>query len=433
MILSKNILITKFNKETFLYYSLISGGFISISNTIHNLLNKGDIGKLPKELIDYLKRNKFIISGEINEKLHHYIERNENIENKSDILSISICPTSRCQFNCDYCGQIHTDNKIDSKTKNKILDKLKNKLILNSYNGLFISWFGSEPLLNIKSLKEISIELKKFCSNNKLSYTSCITTNGYLLTSKVFYELIDLNINSFQITIDGNKQIHDNRRTLENNIGTFDTIYNNLQQIVIDKRFDVNKHFINIRINIDERNYQKIYQLLDLFIEDNINKFIYITLAPIHNWENNANELALSKSNFASFEIKVFKYLLKNHFRFDILPDLKKSLCMATKQDGELFDALGNSYDCTELPYTEKGKETVRYNINDIPEKNKIVKTYNNWFNDLKDNKFPCSKCNLYPICGGSCPKHWYDGQIPCPSFKWNIEDRLKLYYKSTL
>jgi len=43
------------------------------------------------------------------------------------------------------------------------------------------------------------------------------------------------------------------------------------------------------------------------------------------------------------------------------------------------------------------------------------------------------NKCNLYPICGGSCPKHWYDGQIPCPSFKWNIEDRLKLYYKSTL
>jgi uncharacterized protein len=31
------------------------------------------------------------------------------------------------------------------------------------------------------------------------------------------------------------------------------------------------------------------------------------------------------------------------------------------------------------------------------------------------------------PVCGGSCPKHWGEGDPPCPSYKFNIQQRLDL------
>ena len=42
---------------------------------------------------------------------------------------------------------------------------------------------------------------------------------------------------------------------------------------------------------------------------------------------------------------------------------------------------------------------------------------------------FKCSEVPLLPACGGYCPKKWDDGDVPCPAFKYNIEQRLLLAY----
>ena len=31
----------------------------------------------------------------------------------------------------------------------------------------------------------------------------------------------------------------------------------------------------------------------------------------------------------------------------------------------------------------------------------------------------------LLPVCGGSCPKAWLEGEPACPSFKWHLPTRL--------
>ena len=51
-------------------------------------------------------------------------------------------------------------------------------------------------------------------------------------------------------------------------------------------------------------------------------------------------------------------------------------------------------------------------------------------FNDrLRDRQYPCHECSLLPVCGGYCPKKWYEGVVPCPAFKYNIEQRLLMAY----
>jgi uncharacterized protein len=38
-----------------------------------------------------------------------------------------------------------------------------------------------------------------------------------------------------------------------------------------------------------------------------------------------------------------------------------------------------------------------------------------------------CGRCPILPICGGSCPKLWREGHIPCPSIKFNFQERLEI------
>ena len=35
----------------------------------------------------------------------------------------------------------------------------------------------------------------------------------------------------------------------------------------------------------------------------------------------------------------------------------------------------------------------------------------------------------MLPTCGGGCPKEWEEGRIPCPTPKFNIEQRMVLSY----
>ncbi|WP_449399536.1 SPASM domain-containing protein [Chryseobacterium wanjuense] len=51
------------------------------------------------------------------------------------------------------------------------------------------------------------------------------------------------------------------------------------------------------------------------------------------------------------------------------------------------------------------------------------------WESEIKTGKSYCLTCNFFPVCGGACPKSWMEGNIPCPSFKYNMPERLRLYY----
>jgi len=104
---------------------------------------------------------------------------------------------------------------------------------------------------------------------------------------------------------------------------------------------------------------------------------------------------------------------------------------MVVHQKSEVYDAYGNIYPCWEFPYTPF-YEQEEYLIGNV----KLpAETYNthaktrDWHEDIKDPNIWCSKCKFFPVCGGACPKSWYEGQPACPSFKYNIEDRLFLAY----
>ena len=121
-------------------------------------------------------------------------------------------------------------------------------------------------------------------------------------------------------------------------------------------------------------------------------------------------------------------------FNLGLLPNTpKSSVCMALSKDHELIDAFGNVFNCTEISYVPAYKDSKEYVIDELGSSNDkpllTERPFSNWNKDILNKKFQCAGCPILPICGGACPKAWYEGNCPCPSMKFNLKERLVLYF----
>lgn len=191
---------------------------------------------------------------------------------------------------------------------------------------------------------------------------------------------------------------------------------------------------MTLRVNIDKDNYLKVNDLIDYFAENNLqDKRVGLDFVGVVNWgDNMANENSLTDKEFANKRVDWILYAMKKGFKFgDILPNRIAGPCMVVKENAEVYDAFGNIYPCYEFPYTPK-YEKPEYKIGHLDtidimnNPNAITKK---WYEDIKTDISTCKTCNLFPVCGGGCPKMWYNEEKACPSFKSNFEDLLLLDY----
>jgi uncharacterized protein len=307
-----------------------------------------------------------------------------------------------------------------------------NNLLIKKYESLKIGWFGGEPLTGLKNIESISKILLNFCNEKSIIYSAGMTTNGLLLKRDLAYKLFnEFKINNFEITLDGYANYHDERRHTKSNNKTFDVIYKNLVDICKNKPDDL---FISVRCNTDSRNKDGILPLLEKIKSDGIEDKISIYFAHLHSWGNDAHKLGAEKKEFASWELNWFTYMLTNNFNFKLIPGRSKNLCMAVNPHSELVDPFGEVFSCTETSLVESYKDQNGkniYSLGNIKEEidNNKRKVFSNFYDENEFNKYPCYTCNMLPVCGGGCPKSWKEGIQACPNEKFNMPERLLLYY----
>lgn len=144
-------------------------------------------------------------------------------------ISLTFLTTEQCNFRCRYCYESFEKGKMNDDIIQGVLCYLERNLF--RYGGLSISWFGGEPLMALDAIEKISHRAIQLCRFAHKPYVSGITTNGYLLTLDTFRRLLACKVYSYQIIIDGIREIHDQYRILANGDGTFDVIMKNLYDI----------------------------------------------------------------------------------------------------------------------------------------------------------------------------------------------------------
>lgn len=148
--------------------------------------------------------------------------------------------TSACNLRCKYC--IFSGNYNIMRTHNTIsMDFATAKKAIDMYLEMFqtgqdfnpdrtptIAFYGGEPLLNYKLIKECIEYIERKYRNLKVRYTT--TTNGTLLTDEIihFFKKYDVNI---LVSLDGPEEEHDRNRVYANGKGTFKDIYRNIEKL----------------------------------------------------------------------------------------------------------------------------------------------------------------------------------------------------------
>lgn len=395
-------------------FNTLNRGLIEINSRISSILNNNELEKLSEEEIKVLKTEMMIIEENVNE-LEEIETVYYNKKREKTLLSYVITPTLNCNLRCTYCYQEHL-NKMMTEIKAKaVIEHITRDIKQNQPKKLLITWFGGEPLLNPLIIEKISQNLIEYCKQNKIQYNANIITNGYLINENVVNVMKRCLIEEAQITIDGPKEIHDNRRMQVNGKGTFDRIIKGIEL------FAENDISVYIRVNIDKINSKYLEKMLIELKPINNNK-ISIGLGHVQDYTEvckDVQPVMLTDKEYRENELQFYKLLKKHGFEYKHLIKLPEQIvnCGAVLDYCDVIDSNGYIYKCwNDVGVTENSYNT----INSHNEELLYTK-----FNPFEIEK--CVNCKGLPLCLGGCPYNFMKNNEPqCVDYDEIVKNYIK-------
>ena len=345
---------------------------------------------------EILYKNGFLIDDDMDEmSCLKYMYNNDYFNN--DNLTIILTPTWKCNFDCPYCVEKNSNSVQISDQFFDVIKKFAYKYF-KKYKHIHISLFGGEPLLLSNKIFDFLDYVQVLGSNPAYNYTlsTSITTNGSLLDRNIIEQLNKFNCLSAQITLDGDREKHNNLRKFKSGSGSFDILIDKIKMAT--RLFNDNCNFI-LRFNLENISEQAIEKVLLLFNEEEKKK-INLLFRLIYNTKCYSEDNLMQTNEL----IKFYEVAKKQGFTtnqetyrykpceaggglnlFYILPDLSIWKCI---HDLNIKEAcIGN--------INEKGDL-------EIKTKN-FINWYkaSNWLDDVN-----CVNCKMLPDCMGGCIMH---------------------------
>ena len=368
---------------------------------------------------DILTEHKFLIPDHYDERSFiRFANRKSSFSNQK--LQIVIAPTMDCNYKCIYCFESHHKGIMDEKTGNEVLSFLKKELSEKNYKHLHVDWFGGEPLLAWDVIRKLSRELIGFCDEHGITYAAGIISNGYLLNEDMIAEMISLKIEHIQLTLDGEKCVHDSRRMLRNGAGTYDVT---IGKIGLLKDYDIG---VSVRVNTDRRNMGSYRELVNMIAEIHPKAHVYPARMECFPETDGSNDSAeLSCEEFAK-EIRLPFILSENE-----APDMPSKFfsCQAERANSYAIDECGNLYKC----WNQIGDLSASYgNVKTYPDKVDMPNLLMYMGHDILEDK-ECSGCIVLPLCMGGCAyQRLYKHRKQCIVEKYCLDDMVKAVWNKS-
>ncbi len=172
-------------------------------------------------------------------------------------LRLILLPTEACNFRCVYCYENFAVGRMQPRVVRGVKRLLSARAPDLDY--LTLSWFGGEPLLARDIVEEILEHAAGLVrAHPRLTLTSDVTTNGYLLGLPLFERLLNLGVSHYQVSFDGPREWHDRKRLRADGAGTFDQVWGNLHAIAAVRR----EFSMIVRVHVDQENHAAVPEFL---------------------------------------------------------------------------------------------------------------------------------------------------------------------------
>lgn len=330
------------------------------------------------------------------------------IEQENEFI-LTINPTLDCNFSCWYCYEEKCSKAYMSKDILErillLLDRLDEK-----FKSIHVSFFGGEPLLYFdKVVLPILEHLKSLSDKHSCSFT----TNAALLSERMVQVLKKENVSNMQITLDGNRELHDKTRFFKNGKGSYDIILKNIVSLL------KNEIPVTLRINYTSENLGSIHE-----IAEDLRKLLPKALLAklrirLHQvWQTADIDL--------SEEVEqIIEHLSVLNFQVDTpVFDNVFAPCYADYKHSAVINYNGDIYKCTAVDFLNRLRDGyLAENGELVWENDSLVKRMESRFKNP-----PCRSCRIQPICNGGCSQKAvdYSGQNYCVcSFSEDKKDQV--------
>ena len=420
---------------------------------IDQLMNGNTNCDCPSELREQLEKRGYLFESEEKEReqMEQMHETTKKINEQSKIPNYIICPTMGCNLRCTYCFEsndlhencgVMTEEQLESilsmikesyqlaKEKTAENDEREQPELEKPEDegcegencedqnckkcegqrpqfagGLML--FGGEPLLptNRKIVERV------FEFANEWNFLVDIVSNG---TNIAYYADIlreNAQRTKIQITLDGDKEIHDTRRIRADGSGTFDKVCEGVTDAL---KLGVR---VSLRVNVDKDNLHRLPGLTEVFKEHHWMDYPNFApyLSPVECYEESGSDNTVTDADILKYVYEAGLYgnehpsffnvgpttgLIENFF--DNRPETNMwnvSFCGAAIGKNLLFTPNGSIYPCLTFCGNDK------YVIGSYRDGKMTM----NEHHDVWKNRDPfvlknCKDCKYLLLCSGGCP-----------------------------
>src|SRR5262249_54701972 len=118
-------------------------------------LASGDVAQMPAAELDRLRDLRVVVDSaedELEAVLGFY--RSGSADPRSRMFTIM--PTSYCNMACEYCGQEHFKSAVDRRRLERLAARVEATIADPATRRVTVIWFGGEPLLALRVIRELS-------------------------------------------------------------------------------------------------------------------------------------------------------------------------------------------------------------------------------------------------------------------------------------
>ena len=238
--------------EVFLMNTFTDAQLI-VSTDVADLLDRVERGMNAwtsdeRDALATLTENGFIVEDRDADR-QNVREYFRTVRESREQLRMTVLTTLQCNFACDYCIQgDHGDYnkhaaKMSMETAAQVGDWAERRLDELGAESYVITFFGGEPLLNMPVVYYLSERMWNACQARGVRMLINIITNGLLLTPEIVDRLTPFGLNGVKITLDGDRDTHNQMRPLRGGQGTFDKIIHNIRQVAGKCRIAIGGNF----------------------------------------------------------------------------------------------------------------------------------------------------------------------------------------------
>ena len=432
MKLIKHIIPIDIGSDRVLIINSLNGVMDKVDASVFNIIRKWQ----EKSEISPESETEYLLFNNLNTRGYLVKEEEEELAKKEEVINklrnknkkareasrhLTFIMTYDCNFRCPYCFEGSNNKRKEVITPEYIDAALKLSKNLES-----VGLFGGEPLL-----PRTRASLEYLVSKTKgLKYN--ITTNGYYLEE--FYDFLSpLNLTHITVTLDGDANTHNARRSLTNGNPTYQKIMAGI------KRYLSSGVHIRIRMNLDESNIFEASNLREqLLIEfDKYRENLSFEVSPM--LEASSDErysikkrLFDSEKKYATQEREAINVM---HGRYNpIINAISVGarvrplyyFCQA-HSNSFIVDPYGIIFPC--LPSVGKNALSVGCYYPQVKFKENSI-----YFRNIEKIE-KCRSCIYSLLCGGGCPLRLssYENffQPECFSFHEQLNKYLPMYFNA--